>query len=1317
MSQPPLVKSKKQSRISNNTLKNNSIFPPFKSIKSILKEKLLYSYLCNIHHSNYFKYCISCKKDICFQCEKESHINHEFINYENILPDINEINIIQKALKDYEKNFSEFINIINCWKKDFDNTINDYQKHIKNVMEYVNKFSNEKNNFNSIYKFRSICSLILDYNNNIDINDKIKEGKNTKITELMKNLLIEKDKGKNKDYNDDNNYINRIQKDYKSFLSHNYLIKIINSINNYSLLDKIKKIISIIDYKNENMSNNLQTNFSKRNSDTCSTNFIETPNLTFYKNYNNKSSYGKSNTAETTFNKNFYIPSSKEKKQNQKQNQKGKESSAFQLNQNIYYNKEGRNSSKSTNNIYFQNNQKTCVYERKKIKEKNNEQAMLSITDNFENLKSNTFREKIIENYKYNNNIKNPIQESINNTKINTYLYDNYINNNCIHKMIKRKRGHNIRENRNQNLVNRALLYNYKGFDINDKDSGPELLSNSSYTIQGVKYNSNSLRSSSLEHKPSKFKYLISLGRVSSNTINSNSFEKKNYTIRMDRKHSFRRENNTLNERGYQTVNNTNLIAYINHKTHFSRNHAQNAITCNNNSFNNSLVNFFKRKMNNSVLNIYRNNMNNSLIRNKSDNNTINNINNTNNNNEKNKEIICNQIYNNNKQKKIYVHKKYTQFDEARNLSYLDSTNNSIFSSFGKNKENNLSSIEGKYNNINNDIHINGNKPLLLGLELGNNECRIGVINKNNYFELFNLNNNYTIPTIISFVHNNIDINNPMDISNIKIGEEAEQIKILNAHQTIFNIIKLIGKNNNEIVGRKDLWPFMIYNDEKTNKPYIRIKSTNKSGDNKFIYYNFEDILTIFLKKLFQKFFNKIIIDKFDESDIIKSDDNCVNINKVININIVISVPNYYNYLQRKIIENIFVNELFPKIEVSQKDKTLLNSNIYGKYIIKLKNIKIENVSNLASFYLINKNKEIINTSNNLSNTINNINKIPKNSFTNSLNYLILYIEGSSINISVFNLKKNIIEIKAINGSEFGEEDFIDSFICSCLSDFKDKIRKNCLTSPVALAKLRKSLNIVRKCFNKDDIVQTEVNINKLYDNIDLRMTLNKNDYIKSCIGLFRKVIYLIKETIINSGVSIKNIYDIILIGNITENTKLRNMMSEIFKDNKKIYDKLTKKIVEKDTDSNNYIIKGAIMQCLNNNMVIPKYKFINISSISFGIETLNGLMEIVVEKGTNIPIKINKYIKIKKPGKNDNNLVNINIYEGDNKYVKNNKLISRTLIDINNFKNEKKDENNIEILFQFFIDSYYNLNVFILDKNNLRRKFECLINMDYIKN
>ena len=104
--------------------------------------------------------------------------------------------------------------------------------------------------------------------------------------------------------------------------------------------------------------------------------------------------------------------------------------------------------------------------------------------------------------------------------------------------------------------------------------------------------------------------------------------------------------------------------------------------------------------------------------------------------------------------------------------------------------------------NNENKYLIDSNKNLYVRLELGNSECRIGIVNQNNYnnielfeFDIDNKENRNIMPTIISF-----DIKS----TNIKIGNEAENNLLSNPSQTIFNILKIIGKSykqiNNDII-------------------------------------------------------------------------------------------------------------------------------------------------------------------------------------------------------------------------------------------------------------------------------------------------------------------------------------------------------------------------------------------------------------------------------------------------------------------------------------------------------------------------------------
>ena len=1223
----------------------------FKPLKEIIKEKILYENICPQHHSNYIKFCSTCSKDICSKCENESHKAHQFTNYETLMPDLKENNILNEIMKEYNKNYNSFINIINNWKKEFDLTINEYEIQMNNIMEYMLYFNNEKINFNKIYKYRIIFEMLSNGDNT----------KNDKILKIMEKMDI-------------NNEKENIKSHYLWLLNNHKLKDLIISLNNDSFIGKITKIADIININNKkyNEKKNLENKINKividnilnknKNKKYINDNNGITPGFNNLIKNNSSSGKNKNTSASSLANKNI--------ESYDKSSPKSKHKNSGVINFDYTFCKKDlkSNHSKSTNNINYNgnkiNNLKLCVYEKKKIRQKS--------TDFINNLK------KI--NLSLNNKMKlneDILQNSINDTKINLYQKRNKRNDEI------NKDSLNMISSRTQNIINKTFLYDYKGFDINDKDSGPELLNNTSSVIKGIKYVSHSLRNDSVDNLNNRYE---NFGKGKPKYLNLKSYsidiKKINNIVLNDKNNTFTNLNN-LNS--HEKNSNSSLFK-------LSRN------INNQNKNASTLAHFYKPKKNNSVENINNKKiLNNTFVNNTTKNAQINDY------YYKDGQICKNKKIDNS----ICVHKKYITLDISKTLSSVDSITSSILSSNSSNQKINGNSNNIFLNEINNvDIYnknmiknktFNRNKlksnRLFIGLELNDTECRIGCLkncNNSNNLELTNFNNNYiSIPTIISFISNNSNNNN------IKIGTDAEKYKISNASQTIFNIIKLFGKNTDEINGRKDIWPFNVCNDHKLNKPYIKIKSGNKKEDkkNNYICYYFEDILSIYLKKVFEIFFNKLNYNNLENKE------NYYNMNTSkyfdIFIDINVGVPNYFNYLQRELIKRIISTYLFPK-----KSNLKKNLNIYGNFNIYLNDIKIDNISNLASFYLVEKN---ININNNVQ--------------TTSKNELILCIDGGSVNISIINLRKNnnnyFIEIKGINYGEFGDDDILDNFINDCLSDFKDKIKINCINSSVALAKLRKSLNNAKICFDKEETNQAEITINKFYGSLDLKMTINKNIYYKSCIGLFRKIIYLIKDTILNSNIEYKDIDDIILIGNVTQNMKLKNMISLLFKENnKQIYNKLLNKNKDNYNDIKNYIIKGAIMNCYNHSMNYPKYKLINITQNSFGIESFNGLMDIVIEKGSNIPIKFNKYIKIKKPDKNDNNMVNINIYEGENKHVKNNKLIANNIIEIKNFENEKKDENSIEILFQFFIDSSNNLNVYILDKNTFRRKFECLGNL-----
>ena len=287
-------------------------------------------------------------------------------------------------------------------------------------------------------------------------------------------------------------------------------------------------------------------------------------------------------------------------------------------------------------------------------------------------------------------------------------------------------------------------------------------------------------------------------------------------------------------------------------------------------------------------------------------------------------------------------------------------------------------------------------------------------------------------------------------------------------------------------------------------------------------------------------------------------------------------------------------------------------------------------------------------------------------------------------------------------------------YINYCLKKFDDNIYKECLKSSRELARLRQSVLIAKKYFNSTE-KEINISISLPHKSLDLKINLNQKDYEKSCQEIFSKIISLIKNILKKAKLSENNIDIIILIASKLTADKIYPVLRNNFASNTKI--------LQSNSNPDKYITIGATMQALNNNMIKPLYKFIDITNMNFGIETLNGVMDVIVPKGLKIPVQKIKYVKIKNNENNEgenlnhlNKYLEINIYEGDNKFVKNNRLISCANIDKRNFKEEKIGEGFTELLVEFEINNYSNLSVFVLDVKNFKRRFECLTNLDMVK-
>ena len=1216
-----------------------------KKYYSINTIKNINTYKCPEHNEYCLKVCLKCNIDICSRCEKKYHNNHKTVNYEDINPDSSEIDALQKKINAYIDKYNNLKKEINNWYTQLKNKIYDFGLSLKNneiinSLDFIINYPKNKICLGTILKFRKIYYNIME-----DFNTK-----NKKIITII------------------NQFGNNDNLNLPPYYDYFEIKNLIQNLN-YNKDNFIKKGEFILNYlsKIPYIDNNTSGFISKSSS---FYNNIQKSNLFFSNDLKNSEILCDRSTGHKNSNENFKTYSEKkvfDSKVDEFKNIINKTKIPdFTLISTIK-----QENSNKLNRTFNLSNKKN------------------SITDftKYLNKMGYKINEKDIHNANSCQDLLNKSSYSIKSTKY-TPIRSNSINNNLFSK-----------KPTNLFLAIKSPISSYKNNNTDNNLNGDINKENKSnlnkkiYVVNNEFYLSKNNQTKKYIHK--KFN-----NNNINNNINNLSNNKKNNFIKFQKKiiiiNKSNKHNNNNNLQSIKKVENKEKINNIeNKKLDFDIN---NNINNNENQKTNS-------KNNPNILNQ-------KIVREKQINDDILSI------IEKKKEKIYsspkkpdffkNAIISDAKKKVI---NDYDNDNEESNIHTTEKKNllNIIYSS--SNKKDQINSKQNKINinnnkenfltyKVSNSTNINLNTPniiktcknssffvdpekeICIGLELGNAECRIGVVNQNTSeiqlvcFE----EDKYSIPTLVSFGQNKKEI---------KIGYKAEEDMLNNPSQTIFNIIKFFGQKYSDVKGKREFWPFKVfYQNNDENKPYIKINF----GPQKDKIFYFENILCIFLQNLFEILFNKVKLENssnYNTQEKFKKSEKDENISKnitTLQIVLVLTVPNYFSFYQRKLIEEIIKKEIFPEINSTNINE---NNKIYGKFKINLLEIKIENASSIASLCL-NPNYDINNSGNKYK------------------NILILNIDGGSTNISITSLsnenEKQTYQVKAINGLPKGENDLIDDFMYAVFQRFDKNIKKEILESSFALSKLRKLCRKIRI-----NLIQKEkyiFNIVEILDNYDSKIEINSYEYENSSNNYFNNVKLLINETLNKIKIKEKDINDIIFIGELCREKRIAQIVEQLFKQENSIYEELIYSNYM-DNEKDFYLVGGAAynaLDCINKNI----YTFYDISTFNLGIQKFNGDFSYFIIKGDKIPGKFKKTIKI-------SNEKQLKIYE---KLENGNKLIG--IIPIGNIIDTNKDNLKYgfrELKIEYEINDKLELLISILNMEKSENKVKLNLLFDNFTN
>ena len=267
----------------------------------------------------------------------------------------------------------------------------------------------------------------------------------------------------------------------------------------------------------------------------------------------------------------------------------------------------------------------------------------------------------------------------------------------------------------------------------------------------------------------------------------------------------------------------------------------------------------------------------------------------------------------------------------------------------------------------------------------------------------------------------------------------------------------------------------------------------------------------------------------------------------------------------------------------------------------------------------------------------------------NDQKILVFDLGGGTFDVSVLEIGDGTFEVKATSGNNhLGGDDFDQVIIDWMVKDFKGKTK-------IDLSKDKQALQRLKEAAEKAKIElsqATETSINLPFITVNesgpqhLDMNLSRADFDKMTESLIQKCKGPLEQAIKDAKIDKKALDHIILVGGQTRMPAVQNLVKDI-----------TGKEPNKGVNPDEVVSVGAAIQGGVIKGDIKDVMLLDITPLSFGIETLGGVSTKLIERNTTIPTQ---KTEIFTTAQDNQTQVEINVLQGEREMANDNKSIGR---------------------------------------------------------
>ena len=306
------------------------------------------------------------------------------------------------------------------------------------------------------------------------------------------------------------------------------------------------------------------------------------------------------------------------------------------------------------------------------------------------------------------------------------------------------------------------------------------------------------------------------------------------------------------------------------------------------------------------------------------------------------------------------------------------------------------------------------------------------------------------------------------------------------------------------------------------------------------------------------------------------------------------------------------------------------------------------------------------------------------------INIVVFDFGGGTLDVSLLNINDGVYEVLGSCGNNnLGGSDFDTKIMEYVINEFieKNKLFYEEFINDISENSLQKLKFLCEQSkIALSENTNTKIKISNFYNDIELNISLSRDKFNEICQDLIRLIIKPISNVLEICELDKSNVDEIIMVGGMTRIPIVRYNIERFFN-----------KDVNCSINPDNVVSIGASIHgymLLNNSTIKDKLLLIDRTSLSIGLETSGGIMDVIIPRGSIIPIK-----KTKKYSTDTDYVdsIDIKIYEGERKFTKDNFLIGD--FSLSGIEKQKKGIPSIQITFS--IDSDNIIKIYAEDLDN----------------